>query len=44
MIVSYQSPEDLEKVMEMGMQDGTTSALERLDELLMSLDKQGQHG
>lgn len=43
-IVSYQSPDDLEKVMGMGMKEGMASALERLDELLVSLDKQGQHG
>jgi uncharacterized protein YndB with AHSA1/START domain len=43
-IISYESPDDLEKVMQMGMQEGMTSALERLDELLMSLEKQGQAG
>jgi len=41
-IVSYQSPDDLEKVMGMGMKEGMASALERLDELLASLGKQGR--
>jgi uncharacterized protein YndB with AHSA1/START domain len=39
-IVSYKSADELEKVIEMGMKEGMTSALERLDELLLSLDKQ----
>lgn len=36
-IVTYQSLNDLEKVIEMGMQEGLTSTLERLDELLPTL-------
>lgn len=36
-IVTYASAEDLEKVMAMGMQEGMTSTLERLDELLRTL-------
>jgi uncharacterized protein YndB with AHSA1/START domain len=36
-IVTYASSADLEKVMQMGMQDGMTSTLERLDELLATL-------
>jgi uncharacterized protein YndB with AHSA1/START domain len=38
-IVSYQSTEALQTVMEMGMKDGMTSTLERLDELLVHLTK-----
>jgi uncharacterized protein YndB with AHSA1/START domain len=37
-VVSYASPEDLDKVIEMGMKEGLTSTLERLDELLLVLD------
>jgi len=37
-IVRYPSPEALEQVMQMGMKDGLTSTLERLDELLLALD------
>lgn len=36
-IVTYASLADLEKVIEMGIRDGLTSTLERLDELLMTL-------
>ncbi|MEJ2107738.1 MAG: SRPBCC domain-containing protein [Acidiferrobacteraceae bacterium] len=36
-IVTYPSLSDLEKVIEMGMQEGLTSTLERLDELLPTL-------
>ncbi len=36
-IVSYQSAEALQKVMDMGMKEGMTSTLERLDELLAVL-------
>lgn len=38
-IVSFGSTEELEKVIEMGMQAGMTSTLERLDELLQKLEK-----
>lgn len=33
-IVKYASPQDLEKVMQMGLREGLTSTLNRLDELL----------
>ena len=33
-VVLYASPDDLQKVIDMGMKDGLTSTLERLDELL----------
>jgi hypothetical protein len=36
-IVTYNSLEDLEAVIQMGMKDGLASALERLDELLVTL-------
>lgn len=38
-IVAYKSHEELEKVMQMGMQEGLTSTLECLDELLLALGK-----
>lgn len=38
-IVTYNSLEDLEVVIQMGMKDGLTSTLERLDELLLNLKK-----
>ncbi|GAA3962832.1 SRPBCC family protein [Mucilaginibacter dorajii] len=38
-IVTYQSLSDLEKVIQMGMQEGMTSTLERLDDLLLTLNK-----
>lgn len=38
-IVSYQSAEALQTVIDMGMKDGMTSTLERLDELLAALSK-----
>jgi len=38
-IVSYKSFEELEKIIQMGMKEGLTSALERLDELLSTLNK-----
>ena len=41
-IISYDSPADLDKVIAMGMQEGMTSALERLDELIHALEGQGQ--
>ncbi|WP_323779787.1 SRPBCC domain-containing protein [Leisingera sp.] len=37
MLVSYNSPEDLQKVIDMGMETGLASTLERLDELLVFL-------
>ena len=37
-LVSYDSPEDLQKVIDMGMEEGLASTLERLDELLLELD------
>jgi len=36
-VVTYASLADLETVIQMGMQDGLTSTLERLDELLLKL-------
>jgi len=36
MLISYKSPEDLQKVIDMGMEGGLASTLERLDELLVS--------
>lgn len=36
-VVSYNSLADLEQVVQMGMQEGLTSTLERLDELLLML-------
>lgn len=36
-VVTYASPEDLQKVIDMGMKDGLASTLERLDELLVRL-------
>lgn len=38
-VVTYNSLEDLEAVLQMGMKDGLTSTLERLDELLVTLKK-----
>jgi uncharacterized protein YndB with AHSA1/START domain len=38
-VVSYNSLADLETVINMGMQEGLTSTLERLDELLETLNK-----
>jgi len=38
-VVTYPSLDGLEKVIEMGMQEGMTSTLERLDELLITLQK-----
>jgi uncharacterized protein YndB with AHSA1/START domain len=40
-IVSYNSPEDLKKVIDMGMQEGLASTLERLDELLIVITAPG---
>lgn len=39
-VVAYNSPEDLQKVIDMGMKEGLTSTLERLDELLLVLNPQ----
>lgn len=36
-LVTYNSPEDLQTVINMGMEDGLASTLERLDELLVKL-------
>jgi len=36
-VVLYNSPEDVQKVIDMGMKDGMTSTMERLDELLLTL-------
>lgn len=41
-IVSYKSADDLQKVIDMGMEEGMTSTLERLDELLEALSNQGK--
>lgn len=41
-IVSYKSADDLQKVIDMGMEEGMTSTLERLDELLEALGDQGK--
>ena len=38
-IVTYASLEELEKVIQMGMQEGLTSTLEKLDELLLRINK-----
>ena len=39
-IVTYNSLKDLETVIQMGMQEGLTSTLERLDDLLLTLNRQ----
>ncbi|PZF74259.1 SRPBCC family protein [Taibaiella soli] len=38
-VVKYESLKDLETVIQMGMQEGLTSTLERLDDLLLTLTK-----
>ena len=38
-VVRYPSPDDLQKVIDMGMESGMASTLERLDELLVVLGK-----
>ncbi|TAL54398.1 SRPBCC domain-containing protein [Pandoraea sp.] len=38
-VVMYRSPDDVQKVIEMGMEEGMASTLERLDELLLAMDK-----
>jgi hypothetical protein len=35
-IITYQSSEALQQVIDMGMKEGLTSTLERLDELLLA--------
>jgi uncharacterized protein YndB with AHSA1/START domain len=37
-LVSYTSPEALQQVIQMGLKEGLTSTLERLDELLLTLN------
>jgi hypothetical protein len=36
-VILYSSAEDVQKVIDMGMKDGMTSTLERLDELLLTM-------
>ena len=36
-VVQYNSPEDVQKVIDMGMKEGMASTLERLDELLVDI-------
>ena len=38
-VVSYASTENLETIIQMGMKEGLTSTMERLDELLLTLNK-----
>lgn len=38
-VVTYQSLTDLEQVVSMGMEQGMTATLEKLDELLLRLNK-----
>jgi uncharacterized protein YndB with AHSA1/START domain len=38
-VVTYNSLNDLEQVINMGMKDGLTSTMEKLDELLLTLKK-----
>ena len=38
-VVTYNSLKDLETIIEMGMEDGLKSTLERLDELLINVKK-----
>lgn len=40
-VVTYASAEDLQKVIDMGMEDGMTSTFERLDTLIATLSNQG---
>lgn len=40
-VVLYNSPEDVQKVIDMGMKEGMTSTMERLDELLLTLAAPG---
>lgn len=41
-VISYNSSEDLDKIIQMGMQEGMASTLERLDELVATLNAE-QH-
>jgi uncharacterized protein YndB with AHSA1/START domain len=43
-IVTYKSSDDLQKVIDMGMKEGLASTLERLDELLLTLNEQRIEG
>jgi uncharacterized protein YndB with AHSA1/START domain len=36
-VIQYDSAQDVQKVIDMGLQAGLTSTLERLDELLLTL-------
>ena len=38
-VVSYPSPEAIQQVIDMGLKEGLTSTLERLDELLLALNQ-----
>jgi uncharacterized protein YndB with AHSA1/START domain len=40
-VIQYNSPDDIQKVLDMGMQEGLTSTLERLDELLREIGPRG---
>jgi len=40
-VVQYKSPDDVQKVIDMGLKDGMTSTLQRLDELLDALAASG---
>jgi len=42
-IVTYSSLSELEKVIQMGMKDGMTLTLEKLDELLLKLNKDNEN-
>jgi uncharacterized protein YndB with AHSA1/START domain len=39
-VVSYSSPEAIQQVIDMGLEQGLASTLERLDELLLVLEQQ----
>lgn len=41
-VVQYASPEDVQKVIDMGMEAGLTSTLERLDELIDAMRARGE--
>jgi uncharacterized protein YndB with AHSA1/START domain len=41
-VVQYNAAEDVQKVIDMGLKDGLTSTLERLDELLLDMAAQAQ--
>ena len=43
-VVTYKSPEDLETVVQMGMEQGMTATMHKLDELLLALKKRGYRG